>query len=464
MECTFEVRWEQLQAECQIPPRLMARARERLEVFMEPFVASFRRREQVEHATTFVKGLCSDLECKNGESIAYQFGLERKPIQHFIGESAWDDAPLRDELARQVAQELGEPKGVIALAPSTFPKSGKQSVGVARQWCGRLGKVENCQAGVYLSYVSSKGHALVDCELSLPKEWTNDKTRMDQAGVPKNRRRYRSRQKLCLELLDRRRHLLPHAWVTGDEEFGRPAAFRRELRTRNERYLLAVPCNTKFRVSSEEGSKTSCSQRVDRWAQDRDPKDWTLIAVRDGEKGPIRVEAIKAFGETGSRKYDSLTQEVLVVLRYRDRDSQVLKTDYYLSSGDPETPLGEFCAAAKAELRVEECLRRAKSQAGMADYEVRTWRGWFHHQTLSLLAAWFLTVETRRAEKKVPAITFPQVRLGIASILRRECGCDSPRVVKWRTEKRLIRNQLARLYHWRKHNKLPPKNLERKRI
>lgn len=404
MDRSFEKRRRELEAECELPEDLLAAAFDRLEDFMKPFVASYRRREQVSHATTFVQGLCSDLECKNAESIAYQFGLERKAIQHFIGESAWDDAPLRDELVRQVANEIGEPDGVLVLDPSTFPKSGRQSVGVSRQWCGRLGKVENCQVGVYLAYVSSQGHALVDFELHLPKDWMADKKRMQRAGVPKDRQRgYRTRQENCLDLLDRIAKKLPHSWVTADDEFGRPAGFRQALRARNERYVLAVPCNTKIRDlgTVESGDELpAASQRADCWTAEREPEEWTTLVVRDGEKGPITVQAIKTSVETGSPKYDTIAREEFVVMRYQDRDSKVVKTDYYLSNADPETPLREFCRAAKAEHRIEECIERGKSEAGMADYEVRNWIGWHHHQMLSLLAAWFLTVETRRAEKK----------------------------------------------------------------
>ena len=408
MECSFEDRKLELESECRLPTNVMALAAGRLETFMEPFLVNYRRHEQAAHATTYVQGLCSDLEHKNGESIAYLFGLDRKTIQHFIGESKWDDKILREELARQVGKELGETNGVIAFDPSGFPKSGKQSVGVNRQWCGRLGKVDNCQVGVFLSYVSSKGHALVDTELYLPKEWTNNKQRMKRAGVPKERRRYRTRHESCLELLDRHGEKLPHSWVTGDDELGRPAGFRRKLRERNERYLLAVPCNTKVRdlgivepeTFGDSASKVHPSQRVDRWVADRNNDEWTQIEVRDGEKGPIIVDAIKRPVETGWQKYSTLANEVLVVIRYRDRDSRIMKTDYYLSNADSQTSLAEFCRAAKAELRVEECFRRAKSQVGLADYEVRNWVGWHHHQTLSLLASWFLNVETRRAEKK----------------------------------------------------------------
>lgn len=408
MERSFGARKRDLVSECQVSSHLFAAVADRLEQFMNPFLINYRRQEQAAHATTVVQGLCSDLEHKNGESIAYLFGLDRKAIQHFLGESRWDDAPLRNELSKQIGDELGEFDGVIAFDPSTFPKSGQQSAGVARQWCGRLGKIENCQVGIYMAYISSKGHALVDTQLYLPQEWTSDKKRMKQAGVPKASRRHRTRHELCLELLDRHGESLPHGWITGDDEMGRPADFRRELRDRNERYLLAVPSNTTIR-DREIPPPEWCgngrppkrpSVRVDRWIKERNDTDWTSIEVRDGEQGPLIVEAIKRQVETGQRARPTAAEEVLVVIRYRDRHSQVVKTDYYLSNADVKTPLHEFCRAAKAEHRIEECFQRAKGQAGLADYEVRNWTGWQHHQTLCLLASWFLTVETRRAEKK----------------------------------------------------------------
>ncbi len=408
MECSFsERKWELLE-ECRVSTDTMSAAAGRLDDFMKPFLDSFCRCKQASHARTVVRGLCSDLKHKNSESIAYFFGMDRKTIQHFIGESKWDDLPLRMEIGKQIGEQLGESDGVLAFDPSAFPKSGKQSVGVKRQWCGRKGKVDNCQVAVYLAYVSSKGHSLVDTELYLPEEWTTDENRMERAGVPKDRQRFRTRHEICLELLDRHGDQLPHTWITGDDELGRPIRFRRELQSRNEQYLLAVPCNTSFRdletaLPAYSGTGRPAKRpllRVDRWAAKQTSDDWTTIEVRDGEKGPLIVEAMKRHVETRGRNGAMISEEVLVVIRYRDRDSRIVKKDYYLSNAEKETPLSEFCRAAKAELRVEECLRRGKSQTGMADYEVRHWSGWHHHQTLSLLASWFLNVETRRAEKK----------------------------------------------------------------
>jgi SRSO17 transposase len=404
MDGSFEQRKREL--ECNVPDGLFDSVLDRLRTFMAPFLLSFGRVNQARNAVYVVSGLVSDLESKNAESIAYLFELDRKQIQHFIGESPWDDRLLRDELVRQVAVELGEADGVIVFDPSGFPKSGTLSVGVARQWCGRLGKVDNCQVAIYMGYGSSLGHALVDVSLYLPKEWTKNKARMKNAGVPAEQRKYRTRHELILQQLDRYGGQLPHQWITGDDELGRPAGFRQALRERNEQYLLAVPCNTLVR-DMEVDPPEYCGvgvrpkqpfQRVDRWMRHLSDDAWTRVDVRDGEKGPLIVEALRRSVQTG--RGCQAVDEVLVIIRYRDRDSRVVKTDYYLSNASAETTVSEFCRVAKAEHRIEECIQRAKGEAGIADYEVRNWVGWQHHQTLSLVASWFLLSETRRAEKK----------------------------------------------------------------
>ena len=408
MEVAFDTRKAELERECKPSGDLLEGCLSRLNAFMLPFLECYDYQAQREHSVTFLRGLCSDLSHKNAESIAYLHGLDRKAMQHFIGESDWNDEPLINVLAKQIQTQLGTPDGVIVFDPSAFPKSGKQSVGVARQWCGRLGKIENCQVGVYMAYVSERGHALVDGDLYLPREWTRDKKRMRRAGIPRAKQKFRTRHAIVLELLTLHGSVLPHAWITGDEELGRSADFRGDLRVRGEQYLLAVPCNTRFRdLESPAPIYTGVgrpperpSRRADEFTKSRRAESWTEVEVRDGEKGPLMVEAFARRVETKARGAEEWTEEVLVVMRYKDRDSRVVKTDFYLSNAAPETSLVEFCKVAKAEHRVEECFRQAKSQAGMADYEVRNWVGWRHHQTLSLLAAWFLNRETRRAEKK----------------------------------------------------------------
>jgi SRSO17 transposase len=407
MERRFEVRRKELLAEAEVKPRICEGLLDRLERFVEPFAELLARREQGEHAVDFVSGLLSDLKRKNSESIAYRHDQGRKELQHFIGQSEWDHQPLLVELSRQVGEQLGRADGVLVFDPSGFAKKGAHSVGVQRQWCGRVGKVENCQVGIYLGYVSSEEHALVNMRLFLPREWAQDRQRRKECHVPRGIR-FQTRHALCLEMLAEVGHWLPHAWITGDDELGKSGGFRRDLSRLGEQYLLAIPSN--YRVRVLEGPATCDAtaddgphrkppfQRVDRLRASLPAEAWTKIEVRDGEKGPLRVELVKFRVQIKSQGRNA-GEETLVISRRQDEAGSVTH-DYYFSNAPLQTELTEFARAAKAEHRIEDCLKRGKSEAGLADYEVRSWPGWHHHQTLSLLAAWFLTQETRR-EKKI---------------------------------------------------------------
>lgn len=405
MERRYVVRKKAMLAECEVKPEVFADWERRLEDFVEPFAELLSQEKQQDHATTYLSGLLSNVRRKNIESIAYEHDQDRKNLQHFIGQAAWDDAPLRGELALQVGRELGESDGVLVFDPSGFPKKGRESVGVHRQWCGRLGKVDNCQVGVYLCYVARREHALVDMRLYLPEEWAKDKIRRKKAGVPKEMR-FATRHALALQMLDAHGAALPHGWIAGDDEMGRSSGFRRELRKRKEQYLLMVPSNTTIRdlesPAPEYGGRgrrpKQPFQRVDRWAAALPESAWTEYDVRDGTKGPlvVQVARCRVLARTERSKPDA--EETLLVFRAKQED-RTWKHDYALSNATAETPLAEFPRVLKAEHRIEECLQRGKSEAGLGDYEVRNWRGWHHHQTLSLIAAWFITRETLRGKK-----------------------------------------------------------------
>jgi SRSO17 transposase len=404
MERRFRVRLDELLEDAEVPPGLLRGVLPRLETFLESFVASLSRAEQRRNAHHYVQGLLSDLDDKNAEAIAYLYDQERQALQKFLGQSPWDHGPLLDELVRQVGTELGESDGVLVLDPSGFPKKGTASVGVQRQWCGRLGKVDNCQVGIYLGYVSRREHALVDVRLYLPQEWTKDRPRRHKAGVPKTVR-FRTRHQLALDMLDQRGALLPHAWVTGDDEMGRCSWFRKELRQRNECYLLAVPSNTQVRdltVPDPPGSgrgrpRLAPFVGVDDWARALAADAWQTIEVRQGEKGPLLVQGARTLVQARNEGRVADVVEWLVVFREQQADGS-WKHDYLLADAPVTTSLAEFARVFKAEHRIEECLQRAKGEAGLADYQVRTWEGWHHHQTLSLVATWFLTQETRRGK------------------------------------------------------------------
>lgn len=409
MEPRFERRKEQLLAACQVPPTLSRGVMSRLEDFAQPFADSLPSPESRAHTRTYLSGLLSDVERKNAESIAYRYDLDRQVIQRFIGEVDWDHEPLVDELVRQVAAAIGRADAVLVFDPSALPKKGAASVGVQRQWCGRLGKVENCQVGVFLGYVTDVEHALVDFRLYLPREWANDKRRRKKAGVPKDVR-YRTRHELALEMLERHGPVLPHGWVAGDDEMGRPAWFRRRLAQDGHRYFLAVPSHTTIRDLEEpvpgyggRGRPPKAPFRgVRGWCEALPASEWTRLTVRDGEKGPLAVEIVARRVESKVDRRVVGFEETLVVVRYVD--GGVLKHDYNLSNAPRDTPLSGFARVAKASHRIEGSLKRSKGEAGLGDYQVRNWRGWHHHMALSLVASWFLVVESRRGKKGGPGV------------------------------------------------------------
>ena len=405
MHWRYRLREQQLLDECEIGPEVLQGVIERLTEFALPFAACLVRKEQREHARTYLAGLVSDLKRKNSESIAYRHDQERHGLQHFVGSSTWDHRPLMKELAEQVGRELGTPDGVIVFDPSGFAKKGGTSVGVQRQWLGRLGKVDNGQVGVYMAYASTREHALVDVRLYLPKAWAKDRARRKRCGVPKSAR-YRTRHELAREMLQETGPLLPHAWVTGDDEMGRSSRFRAELRRLNEPYLLAVPSNTTVRdlagAVPEWGGRGPHPKRAFEqaraWSRSLPATAWRRIEVGDGERGPQFVELVAPRVVAKTDRGRIGPEELLVVIRSTD-EGGATKHDYYLSSAPPETLPGVLARVAKAEHRVERCLQRGKSEAGLADYQVRTWSGWHHHQALSLIAGWFLVQESRRGGK-----------------------------------------------------------------
>jgi SRSO17 transposase len=468
MDERYGKRKEELLAECQVPPEVFADLLEQLRPFAQPFIACLVRSEQAEHAHTYLGGLLSGLERKNCECIAYLFDQERGPLQHFLGRSCWDHRPLLTELANQVAAELAEPDAVLVIDPSGFAKKGDDSVGVARQWLGRFGKVDNGQVGIYLAYVSRKEYALVNVRLFLPEERARDYDHRQKCGIPKGTT-FKTRHELALEMLHEQRELLPHAWVTGDDEMGRSSKFRADLREMHERYLLAVPCNTTIRDLDGErpiGQRglelVRPFEQVQVWAAAQPEGAWTTLEVRDGEKGPLTVKVITTRVLARDEDGRIGPEELLVVIRSLEQDGS-WKTDYWLCNAAADIPRTELARVAKAEHRIEECLQRGKSEAGMADYEVRTWQGWHHHQTLSMIASWFLVRQALRGKQVAPAVTVPQIRAGLALLLAEACGAYTPERIARRCTRRLVRTALAYFYAWKKRGLLAPLRVHQRR-
>ncbi len=445
MDARYSIRKNQLLDECQVAPEIFEQVMPRLHTFMAPFVDTFQGQALSHHAKTSVSGLLSDVARKNVESIAYHVGQNRLGLQGFIGWADWDDAPLRKTLLDQVGTQLGQGDGVLVFDPSAFPKSGRESVGVARQWCGRLGKVDNCQVAIYLGYVSRKGHTLVDLRLYLPKEWTQDKARLHKAGVPQARRGYRTRHQLALEMLEHNGASLPHGWIAGDDEMGRPYWFRRRLAAVGERSMLAVPSNTMMRDLETPAPDYSGKgrppkrpwQSVKTWAESLGTAAWRRVDVRDGAKGPLVVDVVKRR----------------VVSRTHRRQTRSRRPSLRSWPGWPKPNIASknVCSEARAK-RAWPTMRCAIGRAGSI---IKRFRSWQHG---------FWSKKPSGGKKWTPAMTLPQIRQGIAMILHEAYQCDTRAHLLDACQKRLRRNELARFYHWKQRNLLPPLNLHKRQF
>jgi DDE superfamily endonuclease len=452
MEPRFRVRLDEMLDDAEVPPGLLRGVLPRLEVFLQPFVQALRSAEQQTNARHYVQGLLSDLDSKDVESIAYLHDRDRQGLQKFIGQegSHWDERlgppAAADGAGPASGSGTGRSRGHVGLRSLGLPQAGDgvrgRAAAVVRACecacaragsCSAVGKIDNCQVGIYLGYVSRREHALVDVRLYLPREWARRKRRRQKAGVPEAVR-FRTRHELALQMLDERGPKLPHAWISGDDEMGRSSWFRQELRSRQECYLLAVPCNTLIRdLAAPEPPYRGRGRpaggpftRVDRWCGTLPETAWRAVAVRDGEKGPVVIQAVRALVQARTEGEPSAVAELLLVFRERQGDGG-WKHDYLLSNAPLGTTVVEFARVFKAQHRIEECLKRAKGEAGLGDDQVRTWKGWHHHQTLSLLATWFLTQETRRGknpDRGVDGAAGARVAGGAAEPAAEQPECD----------------------------------------
>jgi SRSO17 transposase len=239
-------RHEELLNDCVVSPHVFDHLGDRLRDFVVPYQHCLETEAGQRNVHLYLAGLLSHLDRKNAEEIAALVDVECLVMQEFIGTAPWDHRPLVTVLVGAVVERLGASDGVLACDPSRFPKRGTHSVGVKRQWCGHRGKVDNCQVGGSMGYVSRREHALLAFRLSRPGDWARDQQRREECHVPEEVQ-YRTRQDQCLEMLDLSREQLPHGGVTGDDDLGRHTRFRHALRERGERDVLGGPCNTILR-------------------------------------------------------------------------------------------------------------------------------------------------------------------------------------------------------------------------
>ena len=363
----------------------------------------FGRAELRRTASAFVDGLLSSVERKTGWLLAEQAGLERPSrIQALLGRSVWEANALRDVVRDYVIEALGDRNGVLVVDDTGFVKKGRHSVGVARQYSGTAGRIENCQVGVFLAYASRYGQALIDRRLYLPKAWAEDAARRAKAQVPEAVS-FATKPLIACELITAALDAgVPCAWVLADAAYGADYGVRQMLESRGQPYVLAVRSNQSLRFLTEEWGLVQTDPAT--MADELDPSQWAAHPAGEGTKGlrlydwarlPLSWAHAPGF-------------ERWVLIR-RNRQAPD-KCAYYFVFAPKGATLAELAGAAGLRWTIEECFQRAKDDLGLDHCEARSWHGWHRHMTLCMAAAGFLAklaADLRRSAWSKPNETSP---------------------------------------------------------
>jgi SRSO17 transposase len=339
----------------------------------------FRRGAGHRHAVAYLRGLLGDVERKNGWQLAEHAGYRHpRTIQRVLDRSAWDADAVRDDLQAYAVDELGDPAGVLVVDETGFLKKGSKSCGVARQYSGTAGRIENCQIGVFLGYASPKGRAGLDRALYLPRAWADDSERRAAAGVPEAVA-FRTKPQLALEMIERALAAgVPTRWVVGDEVYGSAGKLRRALEARPQAYALAVKSSempTTWPPYAPPGQVTVAAV-----AAATAPEAWRRLSCGDGAQGQRLYDW--AYVPLRPALRPGWVHAVLIRRHPREAD----EVAYYLVYAPVGTPLAEIVRAVGSRWAIEDLFRLGKGQVGLDQYEVRSWTGWNRHVTLALLA------------------------------------------------------------------------------
>jgi SRSO17 transposase len=360
--------------------------REELAALHSRIAPRFARPEVRERAGRYLRGLLETVERRNGWQLAEAIG-ERTPdgVQRLLNGARWDSAEVRDDLREYVVEHLGDPEAVLVIDETGFLKKGENSVGVARQYSGTAGKVENCQVGVFLAYATLRGKAFIDRALYLPEEeWAFDQARREAAGVPAEVG-FATKGKLAQRMLQRAFEAeVPAKWVTADEVYGNDGKLRRWLEAREKPYVLAVARSHPLMVAFR-------SKRAEEIVAEAPPEAWQRVEVGAGSKGPRVYDWARA-----RLPYDT-SEGWAQWLLVRRSVSQPEELAYYRAYAPEEVTLEELAKVAGSRWSIEEGFERAKGEVGLDHYEVRYFDSWHRHITLCLLAHAFLEVTKVRA-------------------------------------------------------------------
>jgi len=353
----------------------------------------FGRPEVRSRVGRYLRGLLAWVERRNGWQVAEELGeANAHGVQRLLAEADWDEEAVRDDLRAYVIEHLGEAGGVLVVDETGFLKKGKKSAGVARQYSGTAGRLENSQIGVFLLYASSKGYAFIDRALYLPEEWTEDRVRCREAGIPEEVR-FATKGELAQQMLTRAFAAgVPADWVVADTVYGYDE-LRLFLEEQQKNYVLAVPETHMVWVQGHQQSVGLLAALLPQEA-------WVVLSAGEGSKGPRLYEWawLQLPNET-----ETTSQRARWVLIRRSL-SNPSERAYYRAYGPARTTLAELVRVTGSRWRIEEGYEQAKGEVGLDQYEVRTWRAWYRYVTLALLAYAALVVtqgHLRAQEKKV---------------------------------------------------------------
>lgn len=393
------------------------------------FAPLFGRKEAREQALVYLRGLLLAQGRKSAEPMALVFGTPDEDdglgqnqvlaLQRFLSTAPWKATAVQCQIQTVFAEQLLPsatqwPIGTVGVFDeSAFVKKGTESVGVARQYCGRLGKTENCQVGVFLVGVTPAGTALLEQQLYLPKTWAKDTKRRKKTRVPKDIK-FRTKPQLAIDLFDRVRAAgsVTFDWITADEGYGQNGTFLDGLEARQQRYVVEVPVNTTVWTVDPatavppytgQGRPPRCPRRdavrsVKQVAESIPATAWQALQLREGTKGPL-VFAFARVRVWAVRHRKPGPPVWLLIRRSLEAEPEV---KYYLSNADAETPLESLALVTGARYRVEEFFEDGKGYLGMSHYESRAWASWHHHMSLVALAHLFVTLTRQRLKKKLP--------------------------------------------------------------
>jgi SRSO17 transposase len=357
----------------------------------------FGRAEVRKRVGYYLHGLLASVERKNGWQMAEELGeANAHGVQRLLEEADWDEEAVRDELRRYVVEHLGAADGILVVDETGFLKKGKKSAGVARQYSGTAGRRENSQVGVFLLYASTKGAAFIDRALYLPEEWTQDRVRCREAGIP-DEVGFATKGELAQQMLQRAFAAgVPADWVVGDTVYGYDE-LRLFLEEQQKNYVVAVPETHQVWVQGRPQPVGLLAALL--------PKDaWVVLSAGEGSKGPRLYEW--AWLQLPEQTEDPSERSRWLLIRRSLSDPS--KRAYYRAAGPAQTTLPELVAVAGSRWKIEEGYEQAKGEVGLDQYEVRAWRAWYRYITLALLAhaaLMVMQVQAREQEKKVEVPT-----------------------------------------------------------